>query len=245
MFSEFTRTIAAGGETTIAATGDGVACTASTLDTFLLAADGGPFGEFRRGFEWRPDAGFNDIQVKNPSTVALTFTLAIYGGNFADRRLILAPSSLEPDSVESLRAVGYFGTATVIAGAGVNPHLQLYNDVGSNKLVIVKNWSLSGSVAGQYVIAVSQTQAPTWVSDPVSLYAGDPSSSAALRSDTSIVGPVPSTNVQIGYLEANKNPALPSKRLTPILPPGWGFHATLFAFASTLDFNIEFLEIDA
>ncbi len=89
------RTIAAGAVTIIDATGNYVACLASSLTSFLISLDAQGQSFMAKGLKVRAPLGqvFKSIVIDNSqNATALTFTLAIGVGDVSDARTTLAPA---------------------------------------------------------------------------------------------------------------------------------------------------------
>ena len=249
-FRTYKRTVAAGGSSELNVTGAGIACVESNLAIFAIQVDQQPASDFFRGAELNPVGGFSKVVIVNKnSTVALTVTLAMWSGDFVDRRLITAPDDLKPVSIDQIRGTSYFRRKRVNAVALQFSYIQLRND-STDKLVVVKRiiFGLDGNAG---VVFAGSNPAGVALSDLAGpgrpKFSGDAVGTAGIvYSQSSANGAlINGTNAIFDHKVLPDRPfTLPFDEQPMILQPGAYFGMLGAVVNTAMIATLEWLEID-
>lgn len=240
-------TIAAGEHTVWDHQADGVLCTDANLPTFTLTAqlrDGGQKRRpgFRRGYEWRPGT-FNRVEIENPNSVDLVVTLEAFAGDLIDRRLITAPNSIAPVSIDELRGKAYRLEGRQAGVASQYTHVQVWNPANSGRLMVVQMLEVSVGTAASVNVYEHNTKiagAAFGVAKPVHLGDADGNMESYRTTDASILpGDPPLMTVR---LQASETQQL--RFLQPLLvPEGLGVAVVVADPNITMNLSSAILEI--
>lgn len=240
-YATYKVTVDPGQTVRLAVAGVFVACISANLPEFRLALDDDPRGAFAQGFELRRPEGYTQIVIYNPSVVALVATIAAGSGEFTDRRLLTnRPDGINPVTVSDIAGAAYIVAASVSPAVGAYSQAQIYNPMGSGRLVVVRRMLVSSPAAG--TVAIKPYDYPVTGLNGQSLYIGQPGSVGVLHGfrDTSIKG---GTNLLVTYVQANMAERIEME--SPfILAEGKGINVLVAATNTALNITAETIEVD-
>lgn len=194
-YQTFTLTIAAGGRDQLDIEAAYISCVSSTLATFHLGINDDTPQEFTQGFYAAAEDGetFRKLVIENRNAVPVTIKLAVGAGRFEDRRLISnAPDGIEPVTLQAIAEKGFIGQASVAGAAGEYSLIQLWNAVGSGRIVAVSSVILSSPQSGTLLVQHNAQAIVASGATLPSVYAGQPNSVSDLRTETTagnVIGP--------------------------------------------------------
>lgn len=185
-FSIYTVTVAANTDLPIHTAGEYVACTAASA-AFLLRLDNNAFNAFEAGFKLRmpEEETFETVWLRNEGGAAVTVTLIVGYGDFADNRLTVSGAIDVSKStvLDSLADDSIAATSTeLIAAADANRRELIVTNLPTNSQTFRIGDSGAGAANGVPLVP----GASLILSTTAAVYAYNPGASAESLSVVSV-----------------------------------------------------------
>lgn len=165
---------------------------------------------------------FGSLQISNAGGAATIIGMVtIADGGFFDNRVTGSVEVIDGGKARTLGGGAFMASTQCVAGAGQNPYIELWNQVGSGKNVVLESVSYSSTVNGGIGFKLHNVGISTFAANGISKFAGAAVSLASLRTQASAAaiggGNLIQTSINAGTFQtfAFKEPI--------VLPPGNGF----------------------